>query len=185
MVDDVCRELSEYGRFDAIVCDFVLNSVDSTQAEVDVLNCIGALVKPGGEIFFSGRTRERLERMNNFTRAALVKWHHRDIEFLDENGITGIYRKGAWFFQKYHSREETDEIATRMGWEVQKHERASTTFHVHARKGAEAECKADAMQVRESLAREFNMPLNDEGLRLGRSADILTAYENSEQYEKV
>jgi ParB family chromosome partitioning protein len=50
MVDAVITKLRD-GRFDAVVLDYVLNSVDSQQAEEDVLNSIDAMCRPGGMLF--------------------------------------------------------------------------------------------------------------------------------------
>ena len=51
----VCHELETRGRFDLVICDSVLNSVDSIQAERDVLLTLNALCRPGGLVLFSGR----------------------------------------------------------------------------------------------------------------------------------
>ena len=61
-VDRLLRSLERGGRFDMVICDSVLNSVDSMEAERDVLTCLGALCRDGGTVIFSGRSRDQIER---------------------------------------------------------------------------------------------------------------------------
>ena len=97
---DVCRTLSEYGLYDVVVCDSVLNSVNSLDDERNVLLSISALCKPGGMIFWSGipllfaqKASERKETHDYRSRAL----------FLDANNFTANFRFGEWYFQHYHS----------------------------------------------------------------------------------
>ena len=94
MVSAVVKSLTTHGRFDAVICDYVLNSVDSVQAESDVLTCIQALVKPGGSIFLSGRTRVRIDYQ---LIANTATGQNRNVEFLDDEGFTAIFQNGGWF----------------------------------------------------------------------------------------
>ncbi|MBE5683819.1 methyltransferase domain-containing protein, partial [Pantoea agglomerans] len=58
MIARMCESLITNGLFDYVICDSVLNSVDSPEAENAVLTFIKSLCKPGGIIFFSGRCLE-------------------------------------------------------------------------------------------------------------------------------
>lgn len=91
-------ELRQNGLFDFVICDYVCNSVDSVKAIEDVLTCLGALCKPGGTVMFSGRRLERVLEQVNYTKTAP---RHRLLEFLDENNMTALYRRGHWHFQKF------------------------------------------------------------------------------------
>ncbi|MCE9618443.1 MAG: methyltransferase domain-containing protein [Planctomycetes bacterium] len=176
MVDRLCLAISHprAPRFDAVVCDYVLNSVDSQQAEDDVLNCVSAFTRPGGTIFFSGRPLKRVQDQATYKRTVSTKGiGQRRVEFLDENNMTALYRSGSWFFQKFHDRAAVDAICARMGWRQLAYDTShSTGFQVVVGKEREP---ADAA-IAASLAREFDLPINDKGRTLGRSADVLAAF---------
>jgi ParB family chromosome partitioning protein len=174
MVDAVITKLRD-GRFDAVVLDYVLNSVDSQQAEEDVLNSIDAMCRPGGTLFFSGRSMERVRDLLRHRQAAYKKQVHRNVEFLDENGLTALYRKGAWFFQKFHEPEDVDRMCRVRGWEKIKHDTTPIGFNVVAKKNRDI---VEESVIVESLRREFNMPVNRAGRTLGRSDDIDRAFKS-------
>lgn len=97
---NLCRTLSEYGLYDVVVCDSVLNSVNSMEDERNVLLSISAMCKPGGRIFWSGipllfvqKSSERKETYDFRSKAI----------FLDANNFTANFRFGEWYFQHYHS----------------------------------------------------------------------------------
>ena len=174
MVDAVIAKLAT-GRFDAVVLDYVLNSVDSQQAEEDVLNSIDAMCRPGGMLFFSGRSMGRVRDLLRHRQAAYKNQVHRNVEFLDENGLTALYRKGAWFFQKFHEPEDVDRMCRVRGWEKLKHDTTQIGFNVVAKKNRDI---VEESVIVESLRREFNMPVNRAGRTLGRSDDIERAFKS-------
>lgn len=97
---DLCKTLSEHGLYDAVVCDSVLNSVNSVEDEKNVLLSLSALCKPGGMIFWSGipllfaqKSSERKETHDHRSKAI----------FLDSQNFTANFRFGEWYFQHYHS----------------------------------------------------------------------------------
>ena len=172
MVDAVIAKL-RHGRFDAVILDYVLNSVDSQQAEEDVLNSIDALCRPGGTLFFSGRSTERVRDLLRHRQAAYKKQIHRNVEFLDENGLTALYRKGTWFFQKFHEPEDIERICRVHGWTIENQHKTPIGFNVQAKKERDI---VELMVMVESLRREFNMPINRGGRTLGRADDIEDAF---------
>jgi ParB family chromosome partitioning protein len=174
MVDAVIAKLRD-GRFDAVVLDYVLNSVDSQQAEEDVLNSIDAMCRPGGMLFFSGRSMGRVRDLLRHRQAAYKKQVHRNVEFLDENGLTALYRKGAWFFQKFHEPEDVDRMCSVRGWDKLSHGTTPIGFNVQAKKNRD---NLEESVIVESLRREFNMPVNRAGRTLGRSDDIERAFKS-------
>jgi len=104
-IDAICRSLQREGRFDMVVCNSVLNSVDSLQAESDVLTCLAALCKPGGTIVFSGRSRwhvQHKETHNTINTDPDTRYVH----FLDEDGFSAMYANGVWRYQKFHDVPE-------------------------------------------------------------------------------
>lgn len=173
MVDAVVSKLGRSGRFDAVVMDYVLNSVDSQQAEEDVLNSIDSLCRPGGTLFFSGRSLDRVEELTRHKTAAYAREIHRSVEFLDENNLTALYRKGSWFFQKFHNDDDVDRMCRARGWSKVTHNHTSIGWNVQARKSSDVVPIKAAL---ESLRREFDMPVNRSGRTLGRAADIEHAF---------
>ena len=166
MVDSLCRSLRKYGRFDAVVMDYVLNSVDSMQAEEDVMKTISAFCKPGGTLFFSGRPREQVDYQLESGRCTGKK---RSVEFIDENGLTALYRKGQWFYQKFHSEADIQRLASANGLTIESLTETGTGWQVTARN-----THATAVPV-ESLSREFNLKVAVNGRTLNRHLDVISA----------
>lgn len=104
---DICNTLATYGLYDVVVCDSVLNSVNSLDDEKNVLLSLSALCKPGGIIFWSGiplafalRTSDRKN----------TKDYRSKVVFLDKNNFTANYRFGEWYFQHYHNLEDVSRL---------------------------------------------------------------------------
>jgi ParB family chromosome partitioning protein len=172
MIDTVTSKLRTAGRFDAVILDYVLNSVDSQQAEEDVLNSIDALCRPGGTLFFSGRSMARVEDLMRHRSAAYKRQMQRNVEFLDENGLTALYRKGSWFFQKFHDDDDIQRMCRMREWTITKRHSTPIGFNIQVQKNR------DSLPVGvmvDSLRREFDMPINRAGRTLGRATDIETA----------
>ncbi len=140
---------------DAVICDSVLNSVDSLQAERDVVNACSALCKPGGTLFFSGRRVEEFEQQKSFTKIT-NKVRRRYVEFLDRDGFSGTYKNGVWQFQKYHSKEQALALAERAG-DVLAYTTKSMSWQVVVENAARIPAIA-ADELEASLRREFNFP---------------------------
>jgi ParB family chromosome partitioning protein len=172
MVDQVVSSIRQHGRFDAVVMDYVLNSVDCQQAEEDVLNTIDALCKADGTLFFSGRSADRVKEVLRHRTSEASRQPHRHIEFLDENGLTALYRKGSWFFQKFHTQEDVRRFMAARSWTVVKEFETGIGWNVQATTG---EHLTSLALVQESITREFDMPMNRAGRKLGRHTDILNA----------
>lgn len=171
MVDTVERSLIDHGRFDAVVCDYVLNSVDSLQAETDVVTCVAGLCRPGGTVWMSGRRREQVEGSLR-SDVAVNRRVKRNIEFLDEHGFSGLFRSGRWFYQKFHSKDQVRLLMKRYGVEILSHVEQHVSWQIEGRPTGEND-------ISDALSREFNMPLNDVGRRLGRGASIIRAYKSA------
>lgn len=173
MIDRVIWEIKNRGRFDVVVCDYVLNSVNSLEAEDDVLRCLQYFAKPKGIICFSGRTdtEEQVKKTSKMSGKASL---YRLLNFSDTNGFTANYRKGVWVFQKFHDATQRQELLTRMGWE-------QTRSLLNGAYGWTMQVKnsdtIDREKTMASLKREFNMVLNIRKATQGRDADILKAFE--------
>lgn len=170
-IDELCSELRDHGGFDIVVADSVLNSIDSVQAETDVLTCLNAFCRPGGIIIFSGRNKKwTLDRAVD-NQAGNKKKHRRKVEFMDADGFTGMFRAGAWFFQRFHSRDEALALGERFAGPSQYFD-VGSGWRVEATKAK----RLPARQVEASLRREFDLPLPD-GDSVGRADDIVAVWQ--------
>jgi ParB family chromosome partitioning protein len=173
-VDKLTRALTEGGLFDAVICEAVLNSVDTPAAEEDVLRTVTALVRPGGQVFLSGRKREELDGRLKSTRLDEL---NRRVEFLDADGFTALYRSsggaaGHWFYQRYHTRAEVERLVRR--WLTAgpyKHTLTSSCWQASGPR----EVAVDHDLAIAALRREFNLPW-PEGRSIDRADAIEAAY---------
>lgn len=164
-INSVIHVLKKHGRFDYVVCDSVFNSVDCKDAEFAVATMIGALCKPGGMVFYSGRAKKS-------TAASLRQGQAQrtgTLYFLDDDGFTSIMRNGAWFFQKFHSVEECQALAKLMGVEVE-YKGNTSSWHCFGLKTSEVPWES----VERAIKYEFELPWPDGPI--GRSADVLEAF---------
>ncbi len=155
-VHQMCQSLFEtlrtHGRFDVVICEFVLNSTDRNEAEVAVMTCLNALCKPGGRIYASGRTRVVADRELQNTADTQAS-----ITFLDKDGYSALSRNGTWFYQKYHTDGQALDLAHRyIGPNAQYQTLANMqiVFVIHGRK----EVELPEAEVEAALAFEFNLP---------------------------
>jgi ParB family transcriptional regulator, chromosome partitioning protein len=175
------NHLATIGQFDVVICDSVMNSVDSIQAQNSVLITLSALCKKGGTIFWSGIPlkfkKMHINRKNTFD-------NKESAAFLDDNGFTGNYRYGEWYFQKYHTRSEVETLNRKY---------FSNRFSVYDRGliSPSGELNGSAYQVEtvndklpsekeviEALTFEFSLPLPG-GERHQLVDRILSAYQKS------
>ena len=96
---EICSHLEKYGRYDVVICDSVLNSVDSLEAERSVLRTLSALCKKGGTIFWSGIPVYGIKRRGEVENSTVARSRG---TFLDQDNFTGNFRSGVWYFQHYH-----------------------------------------------------------------------------------
>lgn len=171
MIDRVCESIAKRGRFDAVVCDSVLNSVDSLQAEADVMTVCNALAKPGAHVFLSGRVRSRIEALLRMTSST---GRHRYVEFMDDDGFTALFRKGAWFYQKFHSPEQAKSLMEQWIGPVEAYTQTSTSFQMRAHKSVTL---AEPL-IEAALMREFSMAWPG-GKSVGRGAEMVEAFGKS------
>lgn len=115
-IDRLIQHLKTSPTFDVVVCDSVLNSVDSVQAEKSVVACCNLFSSE--KLFISGRPYDRQVRMLDSSQSKNVR--RRKIEFYDENKLTALYRKGNWYFQKYHSKEDVERLMNDCGFRIDK-----------------------------------------------------------------
>jgi ParB family chromosome partitioning protein len=170
MVTETLAQFKASGPFDAVICDSVMNSVDSIQTEAHVLNTLNVLTKMGGTLFISGRSFGEVEKGGKRKSASTGQGGVR-LTYLDENGLTAVLRDGAWFFQRFHKPEQIAELMDRHGFRVDAIQDASSgSWRRRVTKIAEPSHE----DTRAALAHEFDMPLNDTGRTLGRASDAIS-----------
>ena len=185
----VCDDLKTHGLYDIIICDAVINSVDSLQSEIDVLTSLSALCKKGGKIFYAGRslyqqllTVERAKKRGNVNDANTV--------FLDHNNFTATYTRGYWLYQKFHSLEQIHEMTKRYVADdyavyntnqniVEEEKKISKYFYVVT----EGKKELPLGEVIPALRREFNM-MQPKGQSIDRADEIEDAYLEALKIEK-
>lgn len=183
-IDTLCYDIQENGLYDIVVCDSVLNSVDSIQAEKDVLTCLSAFCKINGMVIFSGRSRDHIEYKETGMRNQAA--NKRFVNFFDENGFSALYSVGVWRYQKFHKVEQIKSLAsTYFGSSFQIYDLVEKMRPKRAKDHfkneswgvvATKQIELPLDQRLSSLSREFDLPLPD-NRRYGRSKDILEAYQ--------
>lgn len=164
MVDDFIAFVKANGKFDYVICDAVINSVNTQEAEDAVLMCLNLFCKMGGKIFISGRN---LECMKQQTEANRNTTPMMSINFFDENGLTAIMKQGQWFFQKFLTDEDVDKIIKRMGFDVFVRKKSSGYFFIGAYKTKDFPKEEYAKAV----DYEFNLKLPN-NRRYNRHGDV-------------
>lgn len=152
-IDGLIRYLQTEKHFDVVVCDSVLNSVDSVKAELSVVSCCNLFC--GGKLFISGRPYdEQVKKVFYETSKATTK---RYIEYLDDDKFTAIYRKGNWYFQHYHLPEDVEQLMERCGFKIDKMTwcKYGSSWQVEATKVRDL----TAQEYIDAVDFEFNLPL--------------------------
>lgn len=171
MIAEALGNWTRRGGYDLVVCDSVLNSVDTLTAENDVITCVQAFTKPGGRMFFSGRTRSGVEASMAANRSGNKNGGTRAVEFLDENGFTAYKRGDVWFFQKFATQAELTKLFESFGVTALMVTERSNKWFASMRKGTEP---ADA-HIEAALRREFDLPWPND-TSVGRADEAVAAW---------
>lgn len=167
MIDGVISEIVKHGVFDFVVCDSVLNSVDSLQAERAVLDCCNIFTAK--KLFVSGRTLESC--VNKWSMKKDSNIGKRFVEFLDDDNFSAIARRGHWYFQHWHTRESIEKALNNSGFEVKTmvYAKNGDSFQIEAEKIAQLPYH----RMIDAVNFEFDLPLPSG--RYGRAKDMLNA----------
>lgn len=166
----IAQDIQKNGLYDIVICDSVLNSVDSIEAQSAVVTSVHSLCKVGGRVFISGRSR-RLEDKRDGSSIVASKASY--IHFYDKNGFTALYRSGAWQYQKFDTDEEINGFASFFGSRNKIHFN-SQAWEIEAIKDAHL----DTEQAVAGLRFEWNLPLPG-NKRYGLADIIENAYRNA------
>ncbi len=174
------KHLELKGQYDVVVCDSVLNSVNSLDDEKAVLICLSALCKKGGLIFYSGIPTDFM--IHHSDRKNSLDFRNTGL-FLDKYGFTGKYRYGEWYFQKYHNIEDVQRLTiSYIGTSFSLYDGGKPcrtkfnkgSFQVKAIN--EKPCTED--QILWALNHEFSLPLPN-GKRWDLNEEIIRAYQST------
>lgn len=116
MIDKLIAFYKKHGKFDYVICESVINSVNCVEAEKAVIAILMLFCKPNGKIFFCGRCKETIEGKKK--QKSNTNDDSYSIEYLDENGFSAFMVEGQWFYQNYHSKEDVDNIIKEYGFYV-------------------------------------------------------------------
>lgn len=165
MIDALMKYLQSQSHFDVVVCDSVLNSVDSMKAERSVIDFLNLMASD--RLFISGRP---LDAVQVTMRAKKDKANERRaVEFLDSDNFTANYRSGKWYFQHYHSKEQIRKSLEESGFKIVKldWQKWGRSWQCEAVKVKEL----PAQRYIDAIDFEFNLPLPN-GRSYERNDDV-------------
>lgn len=177
MIDQALSNWATRGGYDHVMCDSVLNSIDSAQAERDVLVCAYAFGRPGAKVYFSGRQDTGGATLSEMDAQDKVR---RGTEFLDADGFTAVKRGKGWFFQKYHTPAEVRQKLSAIGFQDVKITAEGWKWMATAT----VDTPLPETDVRDALSREFNLPW-PAGQSVNRHREALAAYERAQLVDKT
>lgn len=168
MIDAMLKDVSLRGRYDAVICDSVLNSVDSVEAEQSVIRVCNVFTND--KLYISGRPLDAaIGHMSSKVDRHINK---RFVEFLDDNNFTATFREGQWYYQHYHSKEDVDNLLSYNGFKIERLDwrKYGDSWQATCKKIAEV----NREQAKKAVEFEFTLPLPG-GLRYSYAGQALDA----------
>lgn len=165
MITNFVSDYKQNGKLDAVVCDSVMNSVDCDKAELSILDFLNFVVKDGGTLYISGRARTFIESLMRTTKHSGIT---RGIEFLDEKGYSAMYRKGHWFYQKFHREEQFRLALKESGFKCVDFKTSNSSWQCVAVK----ETQVSDERAAAAIEYEFNLPISKTDT-INRHKDVL------------
>jgi len=162
------ESVKQFGLFDYVVLDSVINSVTSLEYEHFVLATCAALLRSDGT-FYTGTRKYEFAHMRSKKRCTRKQ---RNIEFLDDEGFSTIYRNGVWTKQRFHTEDSLRETLGRYFAEVEIQPFAdSAKLQIHAICRKPLPVAVDV--VRKALETEFNLDYS--GVKLNVHSSLVEA----------
>lgn len=165
----ICDDIQNKGLYDVVICDSVLNSVDSVKAEESVIKSVFGLCKQSGMVFISGRP---FKAGNKQAKNASRYYADSLVHYFDKNGFTGMYRNGEWFYQRFHKDYEVRRIGEYIS-NSPVIKIGNNSWQVMAIKDVEHSQE----EIIDALMFEFSLPLPN-GKKYDFADKIKNAYEN-------
>lgn len=163
MIDDLITYLKTRKNFDVVVCDSVLNSVDSIEAESAVMAFMNLMTTD--RLFISGRCKDFVVKVMNMHKDSDAETKY--MYYLDADDFSADYREGKWFFQHFHTKESACALMRRFGFEVVKYKNAKSSFQCECKK---IKSLSDEQYIK-AIDFEFNLPLPN-GKSYGRNEEV-------------
>lgn len=171
MIDNLIASLRSDGLFDRVVCEAVINSVDSPESASDVFRCVAAFCRRGGRVYVSGRTREIYETYARSKQYAARGTDWNPVGFIDEHGFTGTYHHGGWFYQLVHSEAEATALVEASFGPVVKAGSSTSCWQ----RAADLTVTVDLEEAAAAIRREFDLAW-PEGETVNRGRDVEAAW---------
>ncbi len=115
-INNIQQKIETSGLFDVVILDSVLNSITSNDYEDYVLTSCNALLKQTGKIYLATRNKASSESR---LRQARSTDKLRNIEFLDKDNFSAIFRKGVWTLQKFQDKNSLNKLLNKYFDKVQ------------------------------------------------------------------
>lgn len=173
MINQALFDVRASGGFDTVVCQAVLNSVDSIEAQNAVVACCNLFCKSGGTLIINGRSLEGYAAI--MAKGSDQGKNSRRPEFLDDRGFTAIYRDGKWFFQKYHAFDEATALVRQFGFEIETAELNPSAVGGYWVIVAKKTRELSPDDYRRYIDFEFNLPWPD-GSTVGMAEKVKQAF---------
>lgn len=170
-ISQMIKSIERLGRFDFVVCDSVFNSVDCREAEFAVATMLGALCRVGGTLFFSGRTLKSVKAALNSGTYKVKNGSPQQLYFLDDDGYSGFFRNGEWFYQKFHTQEQAEALCEQMGIPNPKVKMGSGVWQIQGVKESDVTWES----IEKAIRYEFELDWPND-VKIGRSEDVLKAF---------
>lgn len=176
-INELIEFLKDKKTFDIVVCDSVLNSVDSVDAEENVMRILNLFSEK--TLFISGRNLDVVKNrtFGNYDGDNKNNYFY----YLDDNNFTANYRQGKWYYQKFHNKEQVKKLLKKFGFKIVKQSFIGSSWQVMAEKIN----NLSDDEYKKGIDFEFNLPLPN-NLCYNRHNDIrkVLGYENSEDENK-
>jgi ParB family chromosome partitioning protein len=145
-IDLIADAVKTKGLYDVVICDSVLNSVISQGAEADVINCCAVFLRENGRLVISGR----------LSGSHKTSGKNCTVYQPDDKGFTMNMRRGEWYAQHFHKKEDVKPLLEKHGLVVEKTEfENGRLWRAVCRKGV-----INLENCLESVCREFNLKYN-------------------------
>lgn len=169
LIDYFINSLETTGLFPFVINEFVINSVDSKEAEAAVMGCLNTFCKMGGTLFFGTRRLSNSVQGKGNNSSLKNAGKYGNAYCLDKNLFSATFRAGQWFYQHFHTDKSVVKLLNDFGFEIESLKKNPQQFFIVAKKVREV---SDDVK-RKSVEFEFNLPLPNDN-SYNRHNDVLT-----------
>ena len=117
-IKEIEADVKEYGLYDMVVLDGVLNSITSLEFECMVLTTCNALTASDGVLCLGTRSYD-FAKQREFREQSTRQADKRLIQFYDSDRFSATFRNGVWAMQRFHTVGSLREVLSRFFDEVE------------------------------------------------------------------